>query len=138
MYAYIHSMYYSTYSGVHTLDTYMCAYEHTCMYHLCCYTLYVMDPGSCPEMHSYLQSDPFKSNQLLQSYAGLFNYILWRCAVEENPPLPTEQGEDSQGHVMKEERRGRAAKGEEEEGEEELMEEVTFLTATGMNRKWGW
>ena len=103
-----------------------------------CYTLYVMETGSCPEMHSYLQSDPFKSNQLLQSYAGLFNYILWRCAVEENPPLPTEQGEDSQGHVMKEERRGRAAKGEEEEGEEELMEEVTFLTATGMNRKWGW
>ena len=118
--------------------THTCVHMNTPACTTCvCYTLYVMEPGCCPEMHSYLQSDPFKSNQLLQSYTGLFNYILWRCAVEENPPLPTEQGEDSQGHVMKEERRGLAAKGEEE-GEEELMEEVTFLTATGMSRKWGW
>ena len=32
---------------------------------------------------SYLQSDPFISNKLLQSYAGLFNYILWRREVNE-------------------------------------------------------
>lgn len=67
--------------------------------------------------YSYLQSDPFKSNLLLQSYAGLFNYILWRSAVTEDTPLPTELGEGNQGCVTEKERWGLVAKGEEEEEE---------------------
>ena len=78
---------------------------------------------------SYLQSDPFKSNLLLQSYAGLFNYILWRSALTEDTPLPTELGEGSQGRVTEEERQGLVVKGEEEE--EELMDDQFGLIGTG-------
>ena len=44
---------------------------------------------------SYLQSDPFISNKLLQSYAGLFNYILWRRQEDEEKHLVSEKNEQS-------------------------------------------
>ena len=33
---------------------------------------------------SYLQVDPFKSNLLLQGYAGLYCYVLWKEKLESN------------------------------------------------------
>lgn len=52
--------------------------------------------------------------------------------MKDTTPLSAEQGEDSQGHVMEDERRGLAEK--EEEEEEELMEGHTVVTRTGRSR----
>ena len=45
----------------------------------------------CHLLHSYLQSDPFKSNKLLQSYAGLFNYVLWKRGPPQERKIKSEE-----------------------------------------------
>jgi hypothetical protein len=58
-------------------------------------TLFMVSNGNIEDavdlLSSYLQSDPFKSNKLLQSYAGLFNYVLWKRGPPQERKIKSEE-----------------------------------------------